>query len=619
MSARKYVFLAAVALGTMASSLQAQPKKVISNASELPPVVIELPAKPSVLVTEGGPGLDRIKDQLEAYAESLAKGYEIRDLATRKQILGLQLQLAVVENRWDDVIALSQQSQALEEKPAAKAMSGLLIRSYARAAKAVGEDSAKFADRFQSELEGALAKLDWTLVQDDLQAMRGQYQLISKELLLGSLQGLDANAAAQNNKVGVGIAAGVVGARRTMTEMLPLKDRVFAVLDKRVKSESAEKVDRWTQRLVELAPAQVAAPVVVGVWDSGTDPSVLGAQMWANARETVNGKDDDGNGFVDDVHGIAFDPDYKPSSGMLRPMEKADLADIAQKLRLTKGSLDLQASVDSPEASAFRQAMASLKADQVMPFMLQQGRLGLYLHGTTTAYTSVVGNPGARVLAARFDQKVGQVPEPIDEKMADAMAAYAKSTVDYFKGNGVRVVNMSWRITEPQIAATLASAEPDPVKRKARAAAVFSKIHGALESAFRSAPEILFVAGAGNEDEDVDFVRSFPAGINLPNLVTVGAVDVALQPARFTSYGKSIDVYANGFEVPSKVPGGMPINISGTSLAAPQVTNLAAKLFAANPKLTVAEVRSIIEETASAEGDKKLRVINPKAALARLK
>jgi subtilisin family serine protease len=60
----------------------------------------------------------------------------------------------------------------------------------------------------------------------------------------------------------------------------------------------------------------------------------------------------------------------------------------------------------------------------------------------------------------------------------------------------------------------------------------------------------------------------------------------------------------------------MDINISGTSLAAPQVTNLAAKLFAVNPKLTVAQVRSIIESTASSEGPRGLKVVNPAAALA---
>jgi subtilisin family serine protease len=251
-----------------------------------------------------------------------------------------------------------------------------------------------------------------------------------------------------------------------------------------------------------------------------------------------------------------------------------------------------------------------------MPFSLQQARLGLYLHGTATGYTSVVGNPGARIMPARFDYRISAVPEPWDEKVGEAIADHARKAVAYFKQHGVRVVNMSWRITEPQFEATLAAAEPDLAKRKAKAKAAFDRASAGLEAAFRSAPEILFVAGAGNEDEDVDFVRSFPAGINLPNVITVGAVDVALEPAKFTSYGKSIDLYANGFEVPAKVPGGMPINISGTSLAAPQVTNLAAKLLAVNPKLTAAEVRKIIEETATAEGDKKLKVINPKAALA---
>ena len=616
MPARKYLLLAAAVFALPAPAFAAGPKPVISSASDFPAIVIDLPAKPSVLVSEGGPALDRIKDQVESYVDMVLRDYDVPDTSTRKQLLTLQLQAAIIENRWDDVITISEGIQAIEDKPSAKATAGLITRSYARAAKGVGEDSPLFADRFQQELEGATAKLDWSVTQDELQELRAQYQLMSRDLLLGSLQGLDANAAAQNNQVGLGLAAAVVGARRTLVDLVPLKDRIFAVLDRRVRTESTEKVDRWTERLVTLSPADIAAPVTVGVWDSGTDPKVLAGQLWTNTREKENGRDDDGNGFVDDVHGIAFDTEYKPSTGMLRPMETSDVADIARNLKLTKGSLDMQASVDTPEAAEFRKAVAGLKPDQVMPFILQQGKLALYLHGTTTAYTSAIGNPGARVLAARFDQRVNQIPDPIDEKMAAAMAAYARQTVDYFKAHGVRVVNMSWRVTEPQIDATLLSVEPDPGKRKQRTQAIFATIDGALRQAFAGAPDILFIAGAGNEDEDVDFVRSFPAGINLPNVMTVGAVDVALQPANFTSYGKSIDVYANGFEVPAKVPGGMPINISGTSLAAPQVTNLAAKLFAVNPRLSAAQARAIIEQTATPEGDEKLKVIDPKAALA---
>jgi subtilisin family serine protease len=617
---RKCAFLigAAAIVAAVPTHAQAQSKKVIASASDLPPLVVQLPAKPSVLVAQGGAPYDQIKDQVETYANTVLNDYEVRDVATQKQLLGMLQQVALIENRWDDAVSISQRLEALEDKPAAKATAGLITRAYARAAKAVGENSPQFAARFEQEFDAAVKAVDWTVGQDTLQAMLAQYQLMTKDLMIGSIQGgLDPNAEAQGNKVGFGMAAGIVGSRRLITDVIPLKERIAAVVERRLKSETAQKEDRWTPRLVELKPSEVKAPVTVAVWDGGLDPSVFEGQLWTNPKETANGRDDDGNGFVDDVNGIAFDPDWKPTTGMLRPMPAEDLRDIAGKLKLTKGALDLQAAVNSPEAAAFRQAMSTLKPDQVTPFMLQQARLGLYLHGTTTGYTSVLGNPGARVLNTRFDYKIEPVPEPMDEKVGKAMADYVTSAVDYMKKSGVRVVNMSWRITEPQIAATLARAEPDPEKRKVRAKAIFETVNSALERAFRSAPNILFVAGAGNEDEDVDFVRSFPAGINLPNLVTVGAVDSALQPAGFTSYGKSIDLYANGFEVPAKVPGGMPINISGTSLAAPQVTNLAAKMLAVNPKLTVSQVRSIIESTSTAEGPKGLKVINPVAALAR--
>lgn len=610
--------LASTALALAAAPAAAQQKNVINTATDLPPVVIELPAKPSELAVQGGANLEKLEDAIAAYVADVNQNYEVRDAATQRQLLGLQLQDAIVDNRWDEALALQERIRASEDKPATKAMSGLLGGAYIRAAKAVGEDSPQFAERFEAELRQAVQALDWSLTQDALQAMRAQYQLISRDLIIGSLQGsLDANAAAQGNKVGVGIASAVLGTHRTLTEVLPLKDRIFRVLDARVKSETAEKEDRWTPRLVTLTPAQVKAPVIVGVWDGGLDPAVFQGQLWTNAKETANGKDDDGNGFVDDVHGVAFNPDWKPATSDLRPMPAEDMKDIAGNLKMAKGSLDLQAAVDSPEAAALRQRISTLKPQDVTAFSLQQARVGLYLHGTATGWTSVVGNPGARAMNARFDYHITPVPVPMDEKVAENFAAYAEQKVDYLKKNGARVVNMSWRITEPQIATMLAAAEPDVEKRRTRARAIFDRMNGALETALRSAPEILFVAGAGNEDEDVDFVRSFPAGLNLPNLVTVGAVDVALQPAGFTSYGKSIDLYANGFEVPAKVPGGMPINISGTSLAAPQVTNLAAKLLAVNPKLTVAQLRQIIDETSTAEGDKKLKVINPKAAMAR--
>ena len=138
----------------------------------------------------------------------------------------------------------------------------------------------------------------------------------------------------------------------------------------------------------------------------------------------------------------------------------------------------------------------------------------------------------------------------------------------------------------------------------------------ALKAAFQSAPEILFVAGAGNEDNSADFVEYIPAGFELPNLITAGAVDQAGEETSFSTFGKTVVVHANGFEVDSVIPGGEHLKLSGTSMATPQVTNLAAKLLALDPKLSATQVKAMILASADRKG--RVNLINPKATIARL-
>jgi subtilisin family serine protease len=108
----------------------------------------------------------------------------------------------------------------------------------------------------------------------------------------------------------------------------------------------------------------------------------------------------------------------------------------------------------------------------------------------------------------------------------------------------------------------------------------------------------------------------FPSSFKLPNVLVVGAVDQAGDQTSFTSFG-NVDVYSDGFEVNSYIPGGDHARLSGTSMAAPQVTNLAAKLFAVKPSLTVAQAKAIIISTADPRqvGGKTVRLINPKKAV----
>ena len=109
--------------------------------------------------------------------------------------------------------------------------------------------------------------------------------------------------------------------------------------------------------------------------------------------------------------------------------------------------------------------------------------------------------------------------------------------------------------------------------------------------------------------------RTFPAGIALPNLLTVGAVDKAGDEASFTSYGPTVVVHANGYQVESVIPGGDKLAESGTSMASPQVANLAAKILAVNPKLKPEQVIGLIRDTADKTADGRRTLVNPKKAV----
>ena len=93
----------------------------------------------------------------------------------------------------------------------------------------------------------------------------------------------------------------------------------------------------------------------------------------------------------------------------------------------------------------------------------------------------------------------------------------------------------------------------------------------------------------------------------------VGAVDQAGERTSFTSGGKGVSIFANGFEVESYVPGGERMKLSGTSMASPNAANLAAKLITLRPQLTPAEVMALIEKGAGSLADQPdLKLIHPK-------
>jgi subtilisin family serine protease len=123
----------------------------------------------------------------------------------------------------------------------------------------------------------------------------------------------------------------------------------------------------------------------------------------------------------------------------------------------------------------------------------------------------------------------------------------------------------------------------------------------ALEDAIKAASDagILFVAAAGNSSTDNDRRAHYPSNYDLPNVLSVAALDRNDQLASFSNYGaKTVHVAAPGREITSTWLGDQYREASGTSMAAPQVSGIAALILANEPKLSMAKLRERIMKSA---------------------
>jgi subtilisin family serine protease len=99
----------------------------------------------------------------------------------------------------------------------------------------------------------------------------------------------------------------------------------------------------------------------------------------------------------------------------------------------------------------------------------------------------------------------------------------------------------------------------------------------------------LIVAAAGNHNVALPF---YPAAYG--DVIGVSATDINDQKASFSNYGSHVDVAAPGVDIYSTVPGASYDDDSGTSMAAPLVSGLAALIWAKNPSATTSDVATVI-------------------------
>jgi subtilisin family serine protease len=254
----------------------------------------------------------------------------------------------------------------------------------------------------------------------------------------------------------------------------------------------------------------------------------------------------------------------------------------------------------------------------VKSLLEREGFFGNFVHGTHVAGIALRGNPAAKLVVFRFNDNLSSELhfEPTIE-YAQRMAANFKLIGKFCAQHKVRVVNLSWGDQPSEFEEWLSKtkANQTPEERKQEALALFAIWKQAIIDAMQAAPGTLFVTAAGNADSDAGFLEDVPASLELPNLITVGATNQAGDATSFTSYGKTVVVFASGYHVESFIPGGKQVRLSGTSMAAPQVTNLAGKLFAVDPALTPEKAKELILQGATLSDDGKRKLIDEKRTL----
>lgn len=508
----------------------AQPyPKVIRSAADIPPRNYPLDAPPSEVVRTGE-GFEALADAVRKDNEQLLQS-EIQDNTVRIDVEYVLSDLDLLAGNRLSMQHHISRVNALQEKPAEKVAANLFSVAYANTWATTADGSPGFAAALEREYKKLVNAAPWDLAEPVIRKSRGGLQLQTPALMLAGLKSYADPAWQTSRWVDAPTAAWIIRSRANLLKLLPYMSMHLAVLTAYINAHKSTKPEIWSAREIHFAPDAKLSPVVIGIWDTGVDRALYNNQLDGHSSDPVSTMD---YPFI--------------AVSELTPRTAEQIRLWPEQVKLLQGATDLWEGIASPEADLYAARLRDLPPDQLAAFNDQMSFSGMYLHGTHVAGIALRDNPAARLYLLRETMWWGSVPRiPSVEEQRAIAARYGQVFADFQKHH-VRVVNLSWTGSVADFEQGLqANGRCNSAQEcRTQATELNNLQRDALKAAMAANSNILFICIPGNSDVNSTFNDVFPGSFQLPNVLSVGAVDAAGDETTFTSFGPTVRLYADG-------------------------------------------------------------------------
>lgn len=607
---------ALVLLFAISAPALGQSRSVIRSSADLPSRRFPLnqPASQAFLSDDF---LRRTVPAVREEVERILANSTIEDPSIRTQLLAGLAAIAVLEQRSAEAERRIGEARQSETKAQLRAIGWLLYDAASAGNAATG---ARRCAAVAARITQRLAGTDPNVVRDEVLIRYGQVQTASPGYVGGGIVGEVDPIVSQRGSVDLMDALFLIRSRLTGLVLPPCRAEMVAAYRTWLDDPANRPQDIWPSRQPDAATFADARPVTVAIWDTGIDPEIFAGRMAIDRAEPLDGRDNDRNGIIDDVHGPTFDIHIMPTRFAVEPPSAVLAPQFGFANAISSGQSDLNFGIDTVVAqmTAARGRDAPI-AEQGVDADLQN-EVFSRSHGTFVASQVAEGLDWLRLYNVRLIPW-GFTPRrvPVAEPEVERLVAALPNVIRRMRGAGVRIANLSWINDIDGIVSHLMSTgqESDAARARQRAERMHGQYRAALTSAFAAAPDILFVVAAGNENTTEVSQGGIPQSIRAPNIIVVGATGQTGRPTSFTTYGPGVHLYARGEALRGRYAGGSVAYGSGTSYAAPQVSRAAAQMLAVNPRLTPADlIQGLIQSATTTEGAQPVRLLHPAQAVA---